>query len=863
MQLLEREAQLQSLRDALREARSGHGCVALISGEAGIGKTSLVENFLQAQANSWRILRGTCDSLFTPRPLGPLHDIALQTGGTLLQRLESRSDRNSIFSASLSELQSQPTIVVVEDIHWADEATLDLLKYLGRRVSQSSTLMILTYRDDELGADHPLRQLVGDLGSSHSLRRIAVSPLSSAAVQELARNSKVDPLELHRLTNGNPFYVTEVLATQGGIPETIRDAVLARAGGLSPSARGVLEAGAVIGMRIEPWLLGSLVDLEPIPIEACLAAGLLRAEGSAYMFRHELTRQTILESISPHTMLALHRRALAALRNKSITRENLARLAYHAEATQDGELVLEFAPAAAHEASAASSHREAAALLRLALRFADTLPAHLHAHLLDEYVVELAFSGAFVDCMEACQRAVDLWQAANEPAHQGDSLANLAILLFLSGNMVEAQQAMMRAISILEAIEYGPELGRAYKAACLIRMEVRDLEEARRLGSMAIDLAEQFGDMDTLARACNYTACATMPDDIEAGRELMERSLKLAQRANMPFAVGGAYTNLVQMLLELFRLSEAKAVLPQGIAYAQNHDDDYHFNGLRTLDGLAAFWEGRWTEARSKLREVLEVRGPDLATRAYAQLTLAQTSIREGRESAMGELEKAVSAARLLEHLTALRRIHAAVAERAWLSGSLPEALGQLRLAYALAEGKKLAWLTGELAFWRWRAGDIFTPPSWTASPYALQIAGDWKAAAGQWAQRGCPYEQGMALMDGDGPAQLEALHIFEHLGAKPIAEKLKQQMRLQGVRGIPRGPRPSTRENALGLTARELEVLSALVSGSSNSAIAKQLSLSTRTVEHHLASIFQKTGTQSRGEAVALALREKLVPPY
>ena len=148
------------------------------------------------------------------------------------------------------------------------------------------------------------------------------------------------------------------------------------------------------------------------------------------------------------------------------------------------------------------------------------------------------------------------------------------------------------------------------------------------------------------------------------------------------------------------------------------------------------------------------------------------------------------------------------------------------------------------------------------ARPFALQIGGDWRAAAEMWAQYGCPYERGMALMDGDEPAQLEALQIFEGLRAKPIIEKLKQQMRAAGVRGIPRGPRPSTRENAFGLTGRELEVLACLVAGTANTAIAKQLSLSRRTVEHHIASIFQKIGVQSRGEAVALALRESLIPP-
>jgi predicted ATPase len=163
MQLLERAPQLQALQSALDQvkAREGQGCVALVYGEAGIGKTSLVEHFVNEHRSKWRILQGACDSLFTPRPLGPIHDIALQLQGQLLQLLDSESNRTAIFSACLNELQEQATILVIEDVHWADEATLDLLKYLGRRIRQTISLMILTYRDDEIGVDHPSADSVG------------------------------------------------------------------------------------------------------------------------------------------------------------------------------------------------------------------------------------------------------------------------------------------------------------------------------------------------------------------------------------------------------------------------------------------------------------------------------------------------------------------------------------------------------------------------------------------------------------------------------------------------------------------------------------------------------------------------------
>jgi DNA-binding CsgD family transcriptional regulator len=186
--------------------------------------------------------------------------------------------------------------------------------------------------------------------------------------------------------------------------------------------------------------------------------------------------------------------------------------------------------------------------------------------------------------------------------------------------------------------------------------------------------------------------------------------------------------------------------------------------------------------------------------------------------------------------------------------------LEESKTAYEIAVSKRHPWIAGELAFWRWQAGETISPPAWIAKPFALQIAGDWRGAAKEWEERGCPYEQAMALMEGDEAAQLAALEIFERLGARPILEKLKQKMRAEGLR-VPRGPRPATRANSFGLTAREMEVLSCLAEGLNNNAIAKKLSLSTRTVEHHIASILQKMGVQSRAEAVTLALKDGLVP--
>src|SRR5262245_23410408 len=169
--LLERESSLACLRECAAQARTD-GRLVLISGEAGVGKSALVEQ-LRLDLPDARWWWGACDGLFTPRPLGPLFDLAEQLGGELADRCRARADRDVLFRAVLRQISSPGTldVVVFEDIHWADDATLDLLRYLGRRVRESAVLLIATYRDDSLAVGDPLRVVLGDLAAQSCTRR--------------------------------------------------------------------------------------------------------------------------------------------------------------------------------------------------------------------------------------------------------------------------------------------------------------------------------------------------------------------------------------------------------------------------------------------------------------------------------------------------------------------------------------------------------------------------------------------------------------------------------------------------------------------------------------------------------------------
>ena len=254
VELLERESNLANFASYAAEARTQQGRLVLLAGEAGVGKTALLEALkdrLPEATWAW----GSCDGLFTPRPLSPLYDIARDLGGELKAACDRNAAREDLFDAFVNALSAEPdlAVVVIEDVHWADEASLDLIRHTWRRAGDAKVLMIVTYRDDGLAADPMLRTVLGDLATYRGTRRMGLAPLSTAAVAALAVDSSIAPDELYRLTGGNPFFLSEVLAGDGEhVPASARDAVLARTGRLDEEARTALETVSLFRAQAEP-----------------------------------------------------------------------------------------------------------------------------------------------------------------------------------------------------------------------------------------------------------------------------------------------------------------------------------------------------------------------------------------------------------------------------------------------------------------------------------------------------------------------------------------------------------------------------------------------------------------------------------
>jgi len=861
MELLEREQFFGELEAILNQVAAGNGRFVLVSGEAGIGKTSLVERFAAAHKKEVRVFWGACDALFTPRPLGPLYDIARQTQGNLLALLEEQAPRASIFSAALDEMENakRPNITVIEDVHWADEATLDLLKFLGRRINRIKSLVVVTYRDDEVGADHPLRLVLGDL-PNRSVARLRLPPLSVAGVNALAESAGRSIENLYAVTGGNPFFVTEALASkESGVPVTVRDAVVSRAARLSSAARAVLELVSVVPAKTEMWLLDDTISPDTVVFDECVSGGILRYEGEAIAFRHELARRAIEDSIALHHRQGLHALVLKALLNRG-SETLLARIVHHAAQAGERAAVLKYAPIAAEQAAALNAHRESAAHYQTALQYADRLAPEERAALFEHRSYECYLTDQVEEALQARREALGIWKQLGKKRRQGDNLRWMSRLTWFLGRTTEAEGFGIEAVTILESLPPGPELAMAYSNRAQLHMLADEKQQAVLWGSRAIELAEKLGATETLVHALNNVGSAELLVRNEQGRIKLEESLRLALANNFQDHAARAFTNLASLTVRDRKSRLAMRYLEDGIAYTTEHDLDSYKLYMTAWRARAHFEQGDWDSAADDAALVLEHYRVPAITKISALAVLGHVRVRRSDPDAARLLDEAHELAMQTGVLQHSAPVAPSRAEFAWLKGDRELTIAEARCVLEMATGHDDPWLQGEFAFWMWRAGGTPELHEKIAAPYALQMSGDWRRAAEAWKEIGCPYEEAMALADADEAGQRAALEIFERLGARPAAEKLRRALRATGLRGLPRGPRPSTKQNPAGLTHRQMEVLALMVEGLSNAEIAERLFISPKTVDHHVSAILAKLDARTRVEAVSVALHSNLL---
>jgi DNA-binding CsgD family transcriptional regulator len=658
-----------------------------------------------------------------------------------------------------------------------------------------------------------------------------------------------DASVVHRKTGGNPFLIAELLASGEAdcVPEAVRDIVLQRAGGLPAAARRVLEAAAVIGPRADPGILLEVVGEDADQTDACIDAGLLRIEGNSLVTRHELTRQAVLDSIAPPKRTKLHARVLQALEKDVSTVASL--LAHHAEAAGDADAVRRHAPAAAREARALGAHREAAQQFARALRHTRPLANEERAHLLEDLAAEWALLDQQGKAAEARREAASVWRELGNARKEGENLAALAWPLVRSGRNVEADESCAQAVRLLERFGSSRELASALRMQAHLRMLDRDKGAAIVLGGRAIAMAEVVGDPETLAAANMVVGSAMLVTDDQGGRVYLDRSMVVAEEHGFDGLVALAYLNIGSSYGEQYRLDQAEHFLRRGLHYANERDLDHAGHYISAWLALISVHQGRWSEAADLASAVLQAADLAVVSRIMALVALGRLRARRGDPGVWAALDEALELANATGTLQRLAPVRAARAEAAFLTGDKIRASVEAGAAWDLAIRHRHPWHSGEFAYWRKQARDDIQHPPWVATPYLLDLQGNWKEAATAWAERGCPYEQARALAAGDEAARREALTIFDRLDARPAADALRQRMRNEGSAHVSRGPRSATRNNPMGLTPRQAEILSLVSQGMTNARIARRLQISVKTVDHHVSAVLGKLGVSSRAD--------------
>ena len=853
--LIERETELERLLSAVARLRGAapQGACVLVPGEAGVGKTSLIRRLRELAGTDVQWLWGHCEPMLWPPPLAPLLELLDALPVALAAAVRAGRTNADVLAGMLGLLRdrARPLVLVIDDAQWADSATLDLLGYIGRRIESTRALLVIPYRDDELAADHPLRALLGHLPRACT-GRLALAPLSRAAVTELARRAGRSAQGLYRATQGNPFFVTELLASDDDtLPAAVRDAVLAKAGRLSLGARDVLDLVSMAPAGLEFDMLDAVLGASANAIDECLAATLLQRDGEILRFRHELARDSIEADCGAQRCAAMHGALFDSLSQRDVS---AARLVHHAESAGLGAAVLRLAPVAAADATAASAHRQAADLLALALRESSHLPDAQRASLVVAHARACMACHRFDDALSARRQALALHLATGDALAQGQDLRELARIEWFLGRIEAGAEHAAQAIATLELV--GAERELAMACATMSQLHILDESPAVAVdwGRRALATFEATGDAEGLAYALNTVGFGELlvgggPDSWAR----LERSLAIARAHDMEEPVGRAYANLASQAVLQRRFDALRRWCEEGIVHCEARDQDMFVARLRVRMAFGWMEQAEWQAAADELARLNAIPTLTPLEAEQARHVRALIGLRRGEPAQDAYWTEMIRGAWRLSVDPWYAPQAVARAEAAWLRGDADAVvrIASEALPGALRSGER--WRIGQLACWLARVDRL--PAGFDGvvpEPAAAELAGDARAAAQAWSAMGCRYDAAMALLTGVDADQREALAMFDTMGAGAAARAARRKLRDQSAGDIGRGPNRHARADPLGLTARERQVLELLGRDLSNRDIAALLHRSERTVENHVASLLGKLGVATRAEAAA-----------
>ncbi|MGE2723932.1 AAA family ATPase [Mycolicibacterium pulveris] len=850
MVLTERAHSLGELTAVADEARAGRGGVVIVCGESGVGKTSFVEAFLKRWPDRERVLWGVCDPLTTPRPLGPIHDLADQFEPLTQQVLRGSDRPYEIFAAVFEELAAQPSVLVIDDMHWADQATVDLIRFVLRRIRRTHSLVVGAVRDDEIAIAHPMRLLLGDVARSTTAVSLKLSPLSLDAVTEFVGDRSVDPVWLHQITGGNAFFVTEMLDHIGEeLPTTVRDAILARTVGLDVPAWDLLYLLACAPGPIPDYLLADL-GVTITALRTLDDAKLILRSDRGVTFRHDLCRLAIASVIPPGAEADLHRRMIHAY--ESASRFEPAILTHHAVGAGDHQRIRAVASEAGRVAARSGAHTQAADFYKIALDRGGPSAPRSEAELLELLAEECYLTDRLDDAIAAGRRALRLREQLGDAVAVSAGHHALALFESNNANLAAAHHHAAQAVAALDGHgaagsepEYAP-LGHALTTQAYLAVLASDLTRAAEFLCQADRFAAMIDDPALAARVALIDGYRGALAGQNGAREKMLSSIRSAGELFEDHTYANGCTSLAFVDIEQRRLNDAAAVLDMGVAPSDERDVPLGRSHLLAMRSRLELLTGSWDDAAVDAEEVVGGPSGPLA-RTWPYVVRALIALRRDGTRVDGIDE----AWRLGYGFGAHIRLcaAAAIAEQAWLTGAADDRLDECRALLASHQGAHhLA--RGELAMWLHRLGHSVDVDR-IEGPYRLLLDGAYEAAGEEFLALSVPYEAALAFTDsGDAVLAGRGLRLLDELGASAVATKIRHDLRARGVTVVsPRRLEPGA--NPVGLTSRQVEVLRLIGEGLTNAELAERLFLSVKTVGHHVSAILAKMEVSRRRDAV------------
>ncbi len=853
VRLLERDHELGVIRSALAAASRGEGGGVAVSGEPGAGKSTLI-GAAATDPVGLRVVRGGCDPLRTPRPLGPFLDTASELDIELLAGDEALT---TVCEKVYDALRATPTLLVVEDLHWVDAASVEVLRFLTHRSGSLPLAMVVSYRDHEIGPRHPARALLGDLARDDGFTTLALDPLSIGAVEQLVAGTALAADQVHQVTGGNPFFVAEVVKDPDRpLPASVRDAVLARAADLDDADLDVLQLVAAAPDRLVDRVLPALgVDLPTL--RRLQETGLLDRARGGLVFRHELARQAVETTVPAGGSADLHARLLAAM--ERVGMDEPAVLTHHAVAAHDRERAFRYARAAADDAVRAAAHTEAAAFLETALDHLVTDDPRERAELTLELAFQLYMTSRLREAIDHVESPMPLWESADDAAGLAAAHEMVAVFEYYNARAEQARSHADHASDLARSA--APEdlvFGSAQATRGYLAYRRGESDRALQWNDDASRVAVRMGDDQLTLRSRFLHAASDLAKGSGDARAQLADWIEAARSLDLDELASTGYSNLVSLDVEQRRFRAAENVLGESLPFTVEKDIPICRHWQTGVRSRLHFSQGHWSAALEDAGAVLIDDGMPLAM-VWPLLVSALVPLRRGEAGPELALDHAADlAARIGEPMMRIP-VHTARVERAWTTGDPDPHVGEgTPDVLASYDGDPaLSWAVGDLVVWLRRLG-LPTPvpdPERLPEPYRLSLSGRHDEAAAWWHRTGDPFAEAMAWGDSEDPAhRSRGVELLDRLGAVGTADRRRAELRRDGIATAPAKPRASTRANPGGLTNRQLDVARLVARGFTNAEIAERLYISPKTTDHHVSAVLMKLGLGNRRQVVVRA---------